>query len=141
MIYHAARAVNLQRFSLEAFKFIAYHPFVFVHCHVTVCNATDSGSQCAKECSSTGRRKRAVGDHVHDDVYSLAQGPLLLSGSKREEKIGDSSGSDKNGMYTISKIERFSIECRKTKTKVITTANENKGKYSKEPMRTQRKYK
>ena len=38
-------------------------------------------------------------------------------------------------------IERFSIECRKTKTKVITTANQNKGKYPKEPMRTQIKYK
>ena len=34
-------------------------------------------------------------------------------------------------------IERFSIECRKTKTKVITTANENKEICQKEPMRTQ----
>ena len=37
-------------------------------------------------------------------------------------------------------IERFSIECRKTKTKVITTANQNKDKYHKEPIRTQSKY-
>ena len=36
-------------------------------------------------------------------------------------------------------LEQFSIECRKTKTKVITTANQNKGKYHKEPMRTQSK--
>ena len=37
------------------------------------------------------------------------------------------------------KIEQFSIECRKTKTKVITTANQNKDtcKYHYEPMRTQ----
>ena len=40
---------------------------------------------------------------------------------------------------SISHIERFSIECRKTKTKVITMANQNKGKYHKEPMRTQSK--
>ena len=33
-------------------------------------------------------------------------------------------------------IEQFSIECRKTKTKVITTANKNKDKYRNEPMRT-----
>ena len=37
-------------------------------------------------------------------------------------------------------FERFWIECRKTKTKVITTANQNKGKYHKEPMRTQSKH-
>ena len=34
-------------------------------------------------------------------------------------------------------IERFSIDGRKTKTKVITTANKNKGKHHKEPMRIQ----
>ena len=38
-------------------------------------------------------------------------------------------------------LERFSIDCRKTKTKVITTANQNKGKCSKEPIKTQSKYK
>ena len=37
-------------------------------------------------------------------------------------------------------LESFSIECRKTKTKIITTANQNKGKYSKEPIRTQSKW-
>ena len=43
-------------------------------------------------------------------------------------------------LVCIGTLERFSIECRKTKTKVITTANQNKGKYHKEPMRTQSKY-
>ena len=37
-------------------------------------------------------------------------------------------------------LERFSIESRKNKTKVLTTANQNKGRYSKEPMRTQSKH-
>ena len=35
-------------------------------------------------------------------------------------------------------LERFSIECRKTKTKVIRTANQSK--YSNEPMRTESKH-
>ena len=46
--YHSSPSVSAQRFSLEAFKFIAGHPFVFVHCHVTVCNATDLDSQCVQ---------------------------------------------------------------------------------------------
>ena len=37
-------------------------------------------------------------------------------------------------------IERFSNECRKTKTKVITPANHNKHKLSNEPIRTRSKY-
>ena len=37
-------------------------------------------------------------------------------------------------------IERFSNECRKTKTKVITPANHNRHKLSNEPIRTRSKY-
>ena len=37
-------------------------------------------------------------------------------------------------------LTRFSIECHKPKTKVITTANHYKGKHQKEPMRTQNKH-
>ena len=33
--------------------------------------------------------------------------------------------------------ERMSIECRKTKTKEITTANQTEGIHPREPMRTQ----
>ena len=49
----------------------------------------------------------------------------------------------KNRIISVvnKQIKRFSIECRKAKTTVITTANQNEGKYSKEPMRTQSKYK
>ncbi|KAL9968085.1 hypothetical protein ACROYT_G026412 [Oculina patagonica] len=92
--YHSAPSVSAQRFSLEAFKFIADHPFVFVHCHVIVCNATNPDSQCAKKCPSSGRGRRAVNDHV-TDVYSLAQGPLHLARQKREETRRN--GLDKSG--------------------------------------------
>jgi len=38
------------------------------------------------------------------------------------------------------RLERFSNECRKTKTKVIIPANHNKHKLSNEPIRTGSKY-
>ena len=37
-------------------------------------------------------------------------------------------------------LERFSNECRKTKTKVITPANHNRHKLPNEPIRTRSKY-
>ena len=36
-------------------------------------------------------------------------------------------------------MERFSIDCRKTITKVITTANQKTGEYLKKSMRTESK--
>lgn len=40
---------------------------------------------------------------------------------------------------TWDKLERFSIECLETETKIITLANQKRGKYLEEPMRTQSK--
>ena len=48
---------------------------------------------------------------------------------------------DRRGRYDQRfQIERFSNECRKTKTKVIIPANHNKHKLSNEPIRTRSKY-
>ena len=86
--YHSAPTVSAHRFSLEAFKFIADHPFVFVHCHVIVCNATDPTSKCGKKCSPSGRGRREVSSHMTDDVYMLAQGPIHLGHQKRDANEG-----------------------------------------------------
>ena len=86
--YHSSPSISAQRFSLEAFKFIADHPLVFVHCLVVVCNSTDPASQCAKKCPPNGRVRREVTDHM-SKVYSLAQGPIQLVREKREEKRGN----------------------------------------------------
>ncbi|XP_022795118.1 uncharacterized protein LOC111333762 [Stylophora pistillata] len=94
--YHSAPSSSAQRFSVEAFKFIAAHPFVFVHCHVTVCSATDPRSKCSMKCPLSGRGKRELSDSVTYDVHSLVQGPLQLSHEKRKENHGtilDETGS------------------------------------------------
>ena len=93
--YHATPSVSAQRFSLEAFKFIADHPFVFVHCHVIVCNGTDPGSKCSKKCPSNGRGRREASDRM-PDVYSLSQGPVHLARQRRAEK--SANALNKSGM-------------------------------------------
>ena len=39
-----------------------------------------------------------------------------------------------------ARLERFSIDCRKTKSKVITLTNHNSRKQSNEPIRARSKY-
>ena len=90
--FHSESSSHRQRFSLEAFKFIADHPFVFIHCHVKICNATDHA--CARKCSSRDRR---AADHVRQDgrpLYSLSEGPFLL---KSEETGVETSNSRASG--------------------------------------------
>ncbi|KAJ7375892.1 hypothetical protein OS493_038213 [Desmophyllum pertusum] len=64
------------RFTLEGFKFIAEHPFVFVHCHIRVCDARNPKSRCAEGCIKGTRKRRDVSSD--DKLYPLAQGPLTI---------------------------------------------------------------
>ena len=84
--YQPATSVSAQRFSVKAFKFIANHPFVFVHCHVVICNTTDPASRCAKKCSAGGRGRRDLNADQVNDVYTLSQGPILLVQRKQKER-------------------------------------------------------
>ena len=95
--YHSAPLAGVQRFSLEAFKFIADHPFVFLHCHVILCNASDPGSICNKSCSAKGDRRRREVSPQENDAYTLGEGPIYLARGKEEEI--QSSGLGMRGMY------------------------------------------
>ncbi|CAH3190200.1 unnamed protein product, partial [Porites evermanni] len=71
------------RFGLEAFEFVD-QPFVFIHCHVIICNASNLQSRCARGCEKKARLRREV---EHHNLYSLAQGPITLDHEiKRDQK-------------------------------------------------------
>ena len=79
------------RFSLETFEFIK-QPFMFLHCHMVICNASNTQSRCARGCESNARRRRDVTDHK---VYSLAQGPVTLDHTNEYEEEDDSITDEK----------------------------------------------
>ena len=66
--------VGVSKFKTEGFKFIADHPFVFVHCQIRICDAENPKSRCTQGCVKGFRKKRDVS--IDDSLYPLAQGPL-----------------------------------------------------------------
>ena len=46
----ASPSPHKKRFSVEAFKFVGDFPFVYLHCSVVVCRASDPDSRCSKGC-------------------------------------------------------------------------------------------
>ena len=77
--FHPTNDKRTQKFSLEAFAFLGDHMFVYLHCRVKICNASDPNSRCAQGCIR--RAKRAVTTlETKDDEVTLAQGPF-----KRED--------------------------------------------------------
>lgn len=78
--FHPA-PTGYSRFSMEAFQFVK-HPFVFIHCHVVICDASDSQSRCARGCVPSPRRERRGIEEKR--VYSLVQGPLTIDDSSEE---------------------------------------------------------
>lgn len=71
----------VQRFSFQAFQFVLSTdvPYVFIHCEVRLCNATDKESRCAKGCEEvdTDVKLRHRRDEM-EDTYSLEQGPIVI---------------------------------------------------------------
>ena len=95
-----SQKVGVDRFSTEAFKFIADHPFVFVHCQIRICDASNPGSRCAQGCIKEGRLRRDVSDE--DKLYPLAQGPLTIASDATEMK--SRKRSNKKGTCSSNKI-------------------------------------
>lgn len=76
-----------QHFSIEAFSFLGDHQFVFMHCRVKICNATDPQSRCAQGCLQQ-RRKRSLWTNLgRDEEYSVSHGPFMRK--DEEEQVRD----------------------------------------------------
>ena len=71
------------------------------------------------------------------EMEGIRQKKDLDAASKVSELGGKVSGIV---VYTSILLQQFSIECRKTKTKVITLTNHSRLRQSNEPIRTRSKY-
>ncbi|XP_078354042.1 uncharacterized protein LOC144638689 isoform X1 [Oculina patagonica] len=76
-----------QRFSLEAFKFLGDHQFVYMHCKVKICNATDPNSRCAQGCLADRRKRSLYTQETNDEEYNLAQGPFIRKEEDDESQL------------------------------------------------------
>ena len=104
--FHPSPSDQCQRFSLEAFQYVSKHPYVFFHCKVKICNATDPNSRCAQGCVSRKRRSTKPLPESVDDTYALAQGPFTLNRKKREAEADEADQSTR----VASKGKRQSID-------------------------------
>lgn len=80
----------VQRFSIQAFRFLSESQFVYVHCDIVVCNRYDYNSTCARSTSCSQRYRRGVKEQPRDvpGIYSLSFGPMMQR-KEFTEKISD----------------------------------------------------
>ena len=93
---------RMQKFKFEAFSFIGDNQFVYLHCKVLICNATDPNSRCAQGCVQ--RKRRAVATQVSkDEEVNVSQGPFMRGDdeeeTKVEETVKDMSDTEKSGEF------------------------------------------
>ena len=72
------------RFSFKAFQFVRSQgkPYIYVHCRVMVCNATDQDSNCVRQCGTVPVVQRLKRDLAVGASYSLDEGPIQIVYSK-----------------------------------------------------------
>ena len=76
---HRAPDPTKERFSFKAFEFSDQSKsFVYLHCHMTVCNISNPDSRCSIGCLQFPRKRRAA----EEPGAQLRQGPLFFVGSE-----------------------------------------------------------
>ena len=78
--------------------------FVYMHCRVKICNASDPNSRCAQGCIR--RAKRAVTTlESKDDEVTLAQGPFMREDNDEKTELQETEKElrvlEKGGKFKI----------------------------------------
>ena len=78
---------RVQRFSMQAFRFMSQHRFVYLHCDLVVCYAYDYNSTCARSTTCQQRYRRDVGQSSEDvsGMYPLSFGPIMYEKGSTEK--------------------------------------------------------
>ena len=81
--------------------------FVYMHCRVKICNASDPNSRCAQGCIR--RAKRAVTTlESKDDEVTLAEGPFMREDSDEKTELQETEKElgalNKGGKFKIHSI-------------------------------------
>lgn len=119
LTYHPSNKRS-ERFSVQSFKFIGEHAFVYVHCHVRICNVSDPNSKCVRVCDDRRKRDVTLTAESLDDVYPLAQGPLSLEkGDVSRQRKGSPVKS--TGKLQTTFLQRHSNTLTKTTSPTIFT--------------------
>jgi hypothetical protein len=91
---------SVQRFSLQAFRFLSEHRFVYLHCDLVVCHRYDYNSTCARSTSCSRRYRRDVDQQSQDvsGMYALSFGPVM----KGKESAEKSAGGEYHRLIIVS---------------------------------------
>ena len=96
---------RMQKFKLEAFSFIGDHQFVYMHCKVLICNATDPNSRCAQGCVNRAKRSLLTQGSRNEEVH-LSQGPFMRGAEEEETKLEETE----KDMRDVEKSGKFNTD-------------------------------
>ena len=96
---------RMQKFKLEAFSFIGDHQFVYMHCKVLICNASDPNSRCAQGCVNRAKRSLMTQGSRNEEVH-LSQGPFMRGDDEKDKEETKLEETEKD-MRDVEKSGKF----------------------------------
>ena len=85
IIHHTNGLRQTHRFSIQVFRFVANHTFVYVHCDLRLCNKNTQDSVCTRSTTCSNRKRRDASSlDPTEQSYQLSIGPIIY-----REKIND----------------------------------------------------
>ena len=99
---------RMQKFKLEAFSFIGDHQFVYMHCKVLICNASDPNSRCAQGCVNRAKRSLMTQGSKNEEVH-LSQGPFMRGDDEKDKEETKLEETEKD-MRDVEKSGKFNTD-------------------------------
>ena len=99
---------RMQKFKLEAFSFIGDHQFVYMHCKVLICNASDPNSRCAQGCVNRAKRSLMTQGSRNEEVH-LSQGPFMRGDDEKDKEETKLEETEKD-MRDVEKSGKFNTD-------------------------------
>ena len=97
--HHTTGLQQSHRFSIQVFRFVVNHTFVYIHCDLRLCNINSQNSVCHRSttCSSRKRRDVAPSFDATDRSYQLSIGPIMYR-EKKNDKVDE---PEKRGLSSL----------------------------------------
>ena len=97
LISNYSQPSAVKQFAMTAFKFLADHPEVYIHCRLMACHKNTVGSRCSKGCQRYAIRKRrdlinqksVTRQPKETEPYDVPSGALRLMVEKSKESSGE----------------------------------------------------
>ncbi|CAB4003171.1 Hypothetical predicted protein [Paramuricea clavata] len=93
--HHSSGLQQYHQFSIQAFRFLVDHEFVYIHCDLRLCNKNIQDSVCTRSTTCSSRKRRDASPlETTERTFQLSIGPIMYREKTKEQNVKTDQGQE-----------------------------------------------